>query len=100
MLGDSGCSFVVGFGVNLLERFYYCSSFCQFVLVFCIWDDFNSLSFNLQILYGVLVGGLGKNDEYLDDRKDFIKNEVVIDYNVGFQFVVVGLKYLVFIGNF
>ncbi|NJM81018.1 MAG: hypothetical protein HC854_17970, partial [Flavobacterium sp.] len=40
---------------------------------------------NRHILYGALVGGPGRNDDYTDDRGDFIKNEVATDYNSGFS---------------
>jgi Glycosyl hydrolase family 9/Cellulose binding domain/Secretion system C-terminal sorting domain/Divergent InlB B-repeat domain len=37
------------------------------------------------ILYGALVGGPGINDDYADDRGDYIKNEVATDYNAAFS---------------
>lgn len=90
MLGDSGRSFVVGFGFNLFKRFYYRLSFCLLVFSKCGWSNFYDFKFNFCVLKGVLVGGFDVNDCYKDDRKDYVMNEVVIDYNVGFQFVVVG----------
>ena len=38
-----------------------------------------------QILYGALVGGPNENDQYTDDRGDYIANEVACDYNAGWQ---------------
>ena len=38
-----------------------------------------------QILYGALVGGPNQNDQYTDDRGDYIANEVACDYNAGWQ---------------
>src|SRR5690606_2214586 len=36
------------------------------------------------ILYGALVGGPSSaNDQYTDDRSDFVMNEVANDYNAG-----------------
>jgi endoglucanase len=35
------------------------------------------------ILYGALVGGPGQNDDYKDDRGEYITNEVATDYNAG-----------------
>jgi len=99
MLGDSGRSFVVGFGTNPPERPHHRSSSCPLSPVPCNWDNFNSPSANPQTLYGALVGGPGKNDEYTDDRKDFIKNEVATDYNAGFQSAVAGLKHLALTGG-
>jgi hypothetical protein len=42
-------------------------------------------------LEGALVGGPGENDEWEDDRGDYVKNEVATDYNAGIQFTVAGL---------
>ncbi len=40
---------------------------------------------NRHILYGALVGGPGApDDQYVDDRGDYIANEVACDYNAGF----------------
>lgn len=36
------------------------------------------------ILYGALVGGPDKNDNYKDDRANFVMAEVATDYNAGF----------------
>lgn len=99
MLGDSGRSFVVGFGTNPPVRPHHRSSSCPLSPVPCNWDDFNSPSPNPQTLYGALVGGPGKSDEYSDDRKDFVKNEVATDYNAGFQSAVAGLKHLALTGE-
>ncbi|MCR9252474.1 MAG: glycoside hydrolase family 9 protein [bacterium] len=41
---------------------------------------------NRHVLFGALVGGpLSPDDSYLDDRGDFIMNEVACDYNAAFQ---------------
>jgi endoglucanase len=40
---------------------------------------------NRHILYGALVGGPDLEDRYQDDRSDYVKNEVALDYNGGFQ---------------
>lgn len=99
MLGDSGRSFVVGYGKNPPERPHHRSSSCPLAPTACTWDNFNSPDPNPQTLYGALVGGPGKNDEYVDSRKDFIENEVATDYNAGFQSAVAGLKHLVLKGE-
>ena len=41
---------------------------------------------NRHILYGALVGGPGAPDDhsYVDDRSNYITNEVALDYNAGF----------------
>ena len=99
MLGDSGRSFVVGFGNNPPQRPHHRSSSCPLAPEPCGWDNLNSAGPNPQVLYGALVGGPGKNDDYVDDRKDYIKNEVATDYNAGFQSAVAGLKHLAINGN-
>jgi hypothetical protein len=35
-----------------------------------------------------MVGGPDKYDNYVDDRQDYIHNEVAMDYNAGFQSAV------------
>ncbi len=41
---------------------------------------------NRHTLFGALVGGpLSANDQYVDERGDFIMNEVACDYNAAFQ---------------
>jgi len=37
------------------------------------------------------VGGPDVNDNFVDDRTDYIKNEVATDYNAGFTSAVAGL---------
>jgi PKD repeat protein len=39
---------------------------------------------NRHILYGALVGGPDRSDAYVDDRGNYITNEVATDYNAGF----------------
>jgi hypothetical protein len=38
-----------------------------------------------------LVGGPDENDNYVDDRTNYIHNEVATDYNAGFQTAVAAL---------
>ena len=48
---------------------------------------------NAHVLEGALVGGpKAANDQYTDDRNDYIMNEVATDYNAGFQGVLAGLQ--------
>jgi len=84
-LGSSGRSFVVGMGVNPPQRPHHTSSSCPNMPAPCTWDNFHSPDPNPQILYGALVGGPDINDNWHDDRADYITNEVTIDYNAGFQ---------------
>ena len=66
----------------------------------CDWNTYNSPSPNAQILYGGLVGGPDANDNYSDDRANYITNEVTTDYNAGFQGAVAALKTLAVNGQF
>jgi endoglucanase len=47
---------------------------------------------NHQVLFGALVGGPDTQDLYVDDRNDYVKNEVATDYNAGFQSALAGLS--------
>lgn len=38
-----------------------------------------------------MVGGPGRNDDYQDNRQDYVKNEVACDYNAGFHSANAGL---------
>ena len=44
------------------------------------------------VLYGALVGGPDANDNYVDDRNDYVANEVACDYNAGFQSAIAAMK--------
>jgi hypothetical protein len=84
ILGDTGRSFVVGYGTNPPQRPHHRASSCPPLGVQCTWDYFNNPGPNPQTLYGALVGGPGSSDDYVDARNDYIKNEVATDYNAGF----------------
>ena len=63
----------------------------------CGWNQFHTLDPNPHILYGALVGGPDGNDDYVDDRENFQRNEVATDYNAGFQSAVAGATMMCFI---
>ncbi|CAF1081762.1 unnamed protein product [Rotaria sp. Silwood1] len=91
ILGDSGRSYVIGFGHNYPQRPHHRSSSCPSRPAVCDWNAFNNPQANPQLLVGALVGGPDQNDNYDDRRDDYIKNEVATDYNAGFQSAVAGL---------
>jgi endoglucanase len=91
MLGDTGRSFVCGFGTNPPQRPHHGSSSCPNRPAPCDWNDYNNPGPNPQILYGALVGGPDQNDNYQDNRSDYVMNEVACDYNAGFQGAIAGL---------
>jgi len=39
---------------------------------------------NRHVIYGALAGGPDQNDKWVDDREDYQRNEVAVDYNAGF----------------
>ncbi|XP_071510732.1 uncharacterized protein [Diadema antillarum] len=98
MLGANGRSFVVGFGVNPPDRPHHGSSSCPDLPAPCGWNEYNAPGPNPQVLYGALVGGPDVNDNFVNDRTDFIQNEVACDYNAGFQSAVAGIKQLLMDG--
>jgi hypothetical protein len=67
----------------------FCSS-CPMIPAGCSQDMYQATTPNPHTLYGGLVGGPGMNDEYDDVRTDYVRNEVAVDYNAGFQSAVAG----------
>jgi hypothetical protein len=94
MLGGHGRSLLVGFGSNPPTRPHHAAASCKDPPAACGWNDFSATTSNPQILYGALVGGPDQRDGYVDDRTNYIHNEVTCDYNAGFQGAVAGLKEL------
>lgn len=79
-LGDNplGRSFMVGFGVNPPRNPHHRTAHGSWT------DSLQSPALSRHILYGALVGGpKAPNDQYVDDRGDFVMNEVATDYNAG-----------------
>ncbi|XP_046461930.1 endoglucanase 12-like isoform X2 [Daphnia pulex] len=99
-LGDTGRSFVVGFGVNPPLKPHHASSSCPNRPAVCDWSTYSSTAPNPQVLYGGLVGGPDSNDNYTDDRSNYVTNEVACDYNAGFQGSVAALQSLAVQGVF
>ncbi len=80
ILGDNPrrSSYVVGFGSNPPQRPHHRAASGV--------TDIGDPGPNRHILYGALVGGPGapNDDSYVDDRSNYITNEVALDYNAGF----------------
>jgi hypothetical protein len=100
VLGDTGRSYVVGFGVNPPTQPHHRSSSCGDRPSVCDWNNYNSGGPNPQTLYGAMVGGPNFNDDYTDNRSNFQTNEVACDYNSGFQSAVAVLNTLAVKGQF
>ncbi|CAG0886958.1 unnamed protein product [Darwinula stevensoni] len=95
ILGDTGFSYVIGFGTNYPLHPHHASSSCPTVDECggceCDWSYFETPNPNPQILEGALIGGPDINDDFQDDRSDFNQNEVALDYNAAFQGALAGL---------
>jgi endoglucanase len=82
ILGDNprNSSYVVGYGLNPPRNVHHRGAHGSWA---------NSISTPAQsrhIIYGALVGGPASTSDtdYADDRSDFKRNEVAVDYNSGF----------------
>ncbi len=79
-LGDNpqGRSYVVGYGDNPPTEPHHRTAHGSWC------DDIQVPADTRHVLYGALVGGPDANDDYVDDRTDYVMNEVATDYNAGF----------------
>jgi endoglucanase len=72
-------SFVVGFGANPPRNPHHRTAHASWT------DNLSQPAQSRHIIYGALVGGPSSgNDQYTDNRSDFVMNEVATDYNAGF----------------
>nr|AXQ39851.1 beta-1,4-endoglucanase [Mastotermes darwiniensis] len=85
ILGDSGRSYVVGYGNNPPTHPHHRSSSCPDAPAPCDWNTFSAADPNYHVLSGALVGGPDSDDNYVDTRQDAVHNEVACDYNAAFQ---------------
>nr|AMH40381.1 glycoside hydrolase family 9 [Ramulus artemis] len=91
MLGDTGYSYLVGFGSKYPTHCHHRAASCPDAPAKCDWTQYSTTSPNPQVLTGALVGGPGANDDYTDVRSDYVHNEVDTVYNAGFQGVLATL---------
>jgi len=99
VLGDSGRSLVCGYGHNPPQQPHHRAASCPDRPATCGYTDANFLGPNPQILYGALVGGPDIDDAYEDLRSDYVRNEVALDYNAGFQSALAELSRIYNQGN-
>ena len=71
----------------LLWSYLFALSSCSTEDTSC---DIDEPGDNPNLLKGALVGGPDLDDEYTDDRGDYVHNEVAVDYNAGFQGALAG----------
>jgi len=91
ILGDSGRSYMVGFGQNYPQFIHHKGTYNSILRwdtrgedVDVIREDFQSKARPQEhILYGALVGGPAVGDSYSNSRGDYRQTEVSIDYNAG-----------------
>jgi endoglucanase len=100
ILGDMGHSFVVGFGIDPPQRPHHPASSCPTDEIPCMKYCENNSNcenainpgLNPQELYGAVVGGPEDlNDTWIDDRMNYITNEVSVTYNASFQGAIAGI---------
>ncbi|BFZ07395.1 hypothetical protein BsWGS_10435 [Bradybaena similaris] len=98
-IGDTGFSYVIGFGSKYPHSPHHRSSSCPKLPALCGSDVMQSGRPSVHTLYGAMVGGPGDHDDYTDDRGNFVNNEVACDYNAMMQGAVAGLKHLLITGE-
>jgi hypothetical protein len=81
----AGRSYVCGFGNNPPMNPHHRNAHAS------VSNNIHSPVNNRHVLFGALVGGPGFNDGYVDDRTDYVQNEVAMDYNAGFTGAVARL---------
>lgn len=91
ILGDTGRSYLVGYGTNFPKQPHHRAASCPSPPTACGWDWFNKDAPNPQTLLGALVGGPDADDAFEDKRSDYIKGEVAIDYSSGFTSALAAL---------
>jgi endoglucanase len=72
-------SYLVGFGQNPPRNPHHRTAHGSWT------DNIQQPAQSRHVLYGALVGGPGQpNDSYVDDRQDYVANEVALDYNAAY----------------
>jgi endoglucanase len=86
-------SYMIGFGANSPRNPHHRTAHGSWT------DSLNDPTVSRHVLYGALVGGPSSaNDQYTDNRSDFVMNEVANDYNAGLTSALVRM-YSEFGGN-
>ncbi|XP_039268097.2 uncharacterized protein LOC120343078 [Styela clava] len=93
ILGDTGKSYVIGFGKNYPQYSTHKAGSCPPYPQTCDWGTFNSKDDNHYIIYGAMVGGTNEDGIFDDDRENAKGNHITIDFNANFQSAIAGLKH-------
>jgi endoglucanase len=87
--GDAGRSFVVGFGSNPPKRPHHRNSACTLQEGTRCSSLFSDPRANPNVLHGALIGGPPRpDDQFPDDRTDYISGEVAVDYNALYSLAI------------
>lgn len=80
ILGDNPAnrSYVVGFGKDFPINVHHRTSHGSWA------DDMKTPAQQRHVLYGAVVGGPAADTDYVEDRGNYVLNEVATDYNAGF----------------
>ena len=80
ILGDNPAqrSYQIGYGENSPQNPHHRTAHGTWL------NSMSEPALNNNLLIGALVGGPDERDNWLDDRSDWIKNEVGVGYNAGF----------------
>lgn len=73
-----GASYLVGFGQNPPRNPHHRTAHGSWT------DNIQQPAQSRHVLYGALVGGPDANDSYVDDRQNYVANEVALDYNAAY----------------
>lgn len=91
-LGSGRRSYVVGYGYNPPDQPHHAAASCPDLPAPCGWSVFSSPDPNGQVITGALVAGPGgqrvnpidPDNSFVNQRTDYVTNEVSVDYNAGF----------------
>ena len=85
-------SFMVGFGPNFPRRPHHAGASCPVnIQQKCDSSYFYRDAPNPIVLHGAIVGGPDQNDNFNDQRDDYVQNEVSLNYNAGVQGLIASL---------
>lgn len=85
ILGDTGRSYLIGFGENYPEHPHHRTAQGSYS------NNMNDPENHRHVLYGALVGGPDASDNYTDTVSNYNNNEVACDYNAGFTGLMASL---------
>jgi hypothetical protein len=92
---DGGCySYQIGYGSKYPKQPHHRGASCPDRPAPCSEANLNAKADSPQNLIGALVGGPDAQGNYVDDRTDYVQNEVATDYNSGFHGALAGIVHL------